>query len=104
MWNLKKMVQMKLFTKQKQSHKCRKQTYDLPGGKEWREMNWETGIDIYILPYIKQITNKDLLPHMELLSMLCNEINGKRIFKRVHNMCIFKKRRKTRTYNKESNT
>ena len=47
------MVQMKLFTKQKQSHKCRKQTYDLPGGKEWREMNWETGIDIYILPYIK---------------------------------------------------
>ena len=27
MWNLKKMIQTKLFTKQKQSHKLRKQTY-----------------------------------------------------------------------------
>ena len=34
MWNLKKMVQMNLFTKQKQSHRCRKQT-QLPGGKAW---------------------------------------------------------------------
>ena len=24
-------------------------------------LNWETGIDIYTLPHIKQITNKDLL-------------------------------------------
>ena len=31
MWNLKKMVQTKLFTKQKQSHKCREQTYDYWG-------------------------------------------------------------------------
>ena len=27
MWNLKKMVQVNLFTKQKLSHRCRKQTY-----------------------------------------------------------------------------
>ena len=27
MWNLKKMVKMNLFTKKKQSHTCRKQTY-----------------------------------------------------------------------------
>ena len=27
----------------------------------WGEINWETGIDIYTLPHIKQITNKDLL-------------------------------------------
>ena len=27
MWNLKKQVQVNLFTKQKQSHRCRKQTY-----------------------------------------------------------------------------
>ena len=27
MWNLKKMIQMNLFTKQKQTHRCRKQTY-----------------------------------------------------------------------------
>ena len=29
----KKMVQMNLFTKQKQSHKCRKQTYGYQRGK-----------------------------------------------------------------------
>ena len=27
----------------------------------WGGMNWEIGIDIYTLLYIKQITNKDLL-------------------------------------------
>ena len=47
---------MNLFTKQKQSHRCRKTS--LPG--ERREgINWE--IDIYTLLYIKQITNKNLL-------------------------------------------
>ena len=30
-----------------------------PGGKEG--INWETGIDLYTLLYIRQITNKDLL-------------------------------------------
>ena len=29
--------------------------------KIMRGINWETGIDIYTPPYIKQITNKDLL-------------------------------------------
>ena len=50
---------MNLFTKQKQSHRCRKQTYDYQekGGR----INWEIGIDIYTLLYIKQITSKDLL-------------------------------------------
>ena len=33
MWNLKKMIQMNLFTKQKQTHIHRKQTYrDFPRG------------------------------------------------------------------------
>ena len=50
---------MNLFTKQKWSHRCRKQTYGYQGGK--RGINWEIGIDIYTLLYIKQITNKDLL-------------------------------------------
>ena len=31
LWNLKKRVQMNLFTKQKQSHGCRKQTYGYQG-------------------------------------------------------------------------
>ena len=34
-----------------QSHKCRKQTYELPRGK--KGINWEIGIDIYTLLYIK---------------------------------------------------
>ena len=32
-WNLKKRVQMNLFTKQKQSHRCKKQTYGYQAGK-----------------------------------------------------------------------
>ena len=43
---------MNLLTKQKQSNRCRKQTYGFQGVR---------GIDIYILLYIKEITNKDLL-------------------------------------------
>ena len=30
-------------------------------GRKGGGINWETGIDIYTLTYIKQITNKDLL-------------------------------------------
>ena len=42
------MVQMNLFAKQKQRHRCREQTYGHQGGKGvW--MNWEIGIDIYTL-------------------------------------------------------
>ena len=32
MWNLKKMIQMNLFTEQKQTHRLRKQTY---GYERW---------------------------------------------------------------------
>ena len=55
------MVQINLFTKQKWSHRCRKQTYGYQGGKGGgRGITWEIGIDIYTRLYIKQITNKDL--------------------------------------------
>ena len=57
----KKNGTMYLFTKQKQSHRCRKQTCGYPGGTKGGGVNWETEIDIYILLYIKQITNKDIL-------------------------------------------
>ena len=50
---------MNLFTKQKQTHRHRKQTYVYQRGK--RGINQEFGVNIYILPYIKQIKNKDLL-------------------------------------------
>ena len=50
---------MNLFTKQKQSHRCTKNTQGYRGGKDG-EINWEIGIDRYTLLYIKQVTNKDL--------------------------------------------
>ena len=34
MWNLKNMIQMNLFTKQKQTHKHRQQTYGYQRGKQ----------------------------------------------------------------------
>ena len=45
---------MNLFTKQKQTHRHRKQTYGYQREKGF-------GINIHLLPYIKYITNKDLL-------------------------------------------
>ena len=50
-----------MFTKQKQSHRCKKINLGIPGGKGVGGINWEIGIDIYTLLYIKYITNKDLL-------------------------------------------
>ena len=34
MWKLKKMMQMNLFTKQKQTHRFRKQIYDYQRGRQ----------------------------------------------------------------------
>ena len=51
---------MNLSTKQKQSHRCRTQSYSYQGETGGR-INWETGIEIYTILYIKQIANKDLL-------------------------------------------
>ena len=51
---------MDILTKQKQIHRHRKQTYGYQ--RRWGGwINQEFGINIYILLYIKQITNKDLL-------------------------------------------
>ena len=48
---------MNLFTKQKQSQRCRKQTYGYQRVRDkLRDWDWRVH-----LPYIKQITNKDLL-------------------------------------------
>ena len=51
---------MNLFTKQKQSHGRRKQTYGYQGIRG-EGINQEIGIDMYTLLHIKQITNKNLL-------------------------------------------
>ena len=60
-WTLKKMIQMNLFTKHKQTHRHRKQTYGYQRGKEVGGINLEFGINRHTLLYIKQINNKDLL-------------------------------------------
>ena len=51
MWNLKKMIHMNLFIKQKYTHRYRKQTYGYQRGKGG--MNWGFGINIYTLLHIK---------------------------------------------------
>ena len=51
---------MNLFTKQKQTHRHRKQTYGYKR-KQWGGINWEYGINRYTPLYIKQVSNKDLL-------------------------------------------
>ena len=56
---------MKLFTKQKQSRGWRKQTYSNQGLSGWLGLNWEIWIDINTLPYIQQVTNKNLLYSIE---------------------------------------
>ena len=50
---------MNLFTKQKQIHRHRKQTYGYQR-EGWRGINQEFEVKIYTLLYIKQTTNKDL--------------------------------------------
>ena len=52
MWHLKKIIQINLFTKQKQSYRCRKQTYGYQGVRVGG-INWKIGMDIYTLLCIK---------------------------------------------------
>ena len=49
----KKKIQMNLFTKQKQIHRLRKETYGYQRGKVGGRINEKFGINIYTLLYIK---------------------------------------------------
>ena len=49
---------MNIFTKQKQTHRYRKQIYGYQ--IEWGEINYKLEINIYTFLYIKQVNNKDL--------------------------------------------
>ena len=56
------MIQMNLFTKQKQTHTQKIYGYQrVRLGSRGEGINKEDGINIYTLLYIKYITNKDLL-------------------------------------------
>ena len=62
------MIQMNLFTKQKQAHR------ELMVTREawWKETGREFRTDRYTQLYLKWITNKNLL-----CSILCNNLNRK---------------------------
>ena len=53
MWNLKNMIQMNLFIKQKQTHRLREWIYIYQGGRMGWGIDQELGIDTYILLYLK---------------------------------------------------
>ena len=55
------MIQMNLFTKQKQTHRLREGTYGYQGGSKGGGIVREFGTDMYTRLYLKWITNKDLL-------------------------------------------
>ena len=52
---------MNLYTKQKQTHRLREQTYGYQGGRVGGRIVKEFGIDTYTPLFLKWITNKDLL-------------------------------------------
>ena len=51
--NLKRKIQMNLFTEQKQTHRLRERTYDYQEGRVVGGIDWEFGIDMYTLLYLK---------------------------------------------------
>ena len=57
------MIQMNLFSKQKQRHKHREQMYDSRRGREGG-INWETGTDIHTLLCIQWMAGDSLLYSM----------------------------------------
>ena len=56
-----KMIQINVFTKQKWTHRPRKQMYGYQGKRGWGGISQELGISRYKLLYIRQIKNQDLL-------------------------------------------
>ena len=76
MLNLKKKHDTNGFIKQKWVYRLRKQTYTYQKGKMVGGINWEFGIDTYILLYLKQITNNNLFIPQKICSVFCNSLNG----------------------------
>ena len=75
MWNLKKiLIQMNLFTKQKQTHRCRKQIYGYQKGKIRGGINQEFGSNIYTLLYSQQ---GPTVQHREFNTIFCDNLYRK---------------------------
>ena len=88
----KKIIQMNLFTKQKQTHRHRKQTYCYQRGKGGGGINQEFGINRYTLLYIKQINNKDVLyntgNYIQYLVISCNNYIQYLVILESENICM----------------
>ena len=82
------IMQMYLLTKQKETHKLRKQTYGLQG-EEWGErIVREFGMDMDRVLYLKWITSKDLLySAWNSARCYCGSLEGRRVWRRM-DMCI----------------
>ena len=61
MWNLEKWYRGTYLQSRNRDTDVENKRMDTKGGKGGGGMNWETGIDIYALRRIKQITNENLL-------------------------------------------
>jgi len=55
------MTEMNLLTKQKQTHRLQERAYGCWGEPQGHGMLRDFGKVMYTLPYLKWITNKDLL-------------------------------------------
>ena len=88
-WNLKNYTNENLSTRQKQTHRHRKQIWLLKGKGGRGEINWESGVNIHTQLYIKQDQQRPTIQHRELYSVLCNNLYGKRIRKNTEvRICI----------------
>ena len=64
---------MNSFTKQKQTHRQRKQTYGYQSGKGGG-INQEYGINIYTLIYKRDNQQGPTVQHREIYSISCNKL------------------------------
>ena len=62
---------------------------EIPGVSGWGGINWQIGIDIYTLLYIRQITNKDLLNNTgnAVGEFPCNVLHEKKYLKKNKDIC-----------------
>ena len=80
---------MNLFTKQKQTHRHRKQTYGYQRGRGWSGMDWEFGISRRKLLYREWINNKVLLCGIgNYIQYLVTNYNGKEYEKEYVYICV----------------
>ena len=83
LWNLIKMIQKNLLTKQKQTQRFQSQIYSYQGANVVGGMDWGSGIGTYTLLYITPVYNKDLLNSLGTSIQHCDRLYGERIWRRM---------------------